>query len=950
MLETRTYPAKATQFVLILLALGSSPAFGAAKPRPSMDRLQGLPVVFEKNRGQALESADFLGRAKGYTASISATGLVLAQSADDASAPIHLRWVGADSQARSRARNPLPGHTNYFSGNDPAQWRTTIPHYATVEYERIYPGVDIVYYGSQGYLEYDFRLAAHADAKMIRLRYHTADHVDVDEHGDLVIQLGGQVLRQKKPTVYQEIEGARREIGAAYTLLENGEVGFDLDVYDASRPLVIDPVVQYSTFLGGSQAEDDASIVVDAAGNTYVVGKGASDTVVFKLNPTATAVLYLTVLSGIATEETSCHGSALAVDAAGNAYVTGETNSNNFPTTQGAYNRQRRGGIDLFVVKLNPAGAIAYSTFLGGAGNDGDPCIALGPQDTVYIAAETTSTDFPTTDGAYDRTFEALVDITVSKLRLAGQGSADLLYSTYVGGACNDRDPSIVVDSLGVAYVVGETGLPATFPITPGAFDPSHNGEIDLFVFKLDPAGRGAQDLVYSTYFGGSGTESVDGNGRAIAIDVLGDIYITGETDSQNVPIPLTAGAFDTTFNGEIDLFIAKLRLGGQGASDLVFSTLLGGSGLDENSGIVVDEARLIYFTGDTDSQTIPFPTVKATQGNYGGGLSDVVMGVLSPDGSQLLFSSYLGATGFDCCPDLFVDNSGRLHIVGETSSANFPTTAGVLDTTYGGQNDFFVTRLGELGVRMFTVSNASGARPELAPETIASGFGLGLADQVLPVSAAKSGPVGLATTGASIDLPTSLGGVSVRVTDSQGQVRLAQLFFVSPGQINYLVPAGTAQGWAWVEVVKNNVVVARDGIRIAKVSPGIYTANLSGSGVPLAITLRYPASGPVTQQFVFNPNTAVGSRVPVPINLGPATDQVFLILYGTGLRGATAATATIGGLGVPVAGPVGLAEFVGLDQANLGPLPRALLGRGQVEVQFTVDGRPANTVVVNIQ
>jgi hypothetical protein len=188
-------------------------------------------------------------------------------------------------------------------------------------------------------------------------------------------------------------------------------------------------------------------------------------------------------------------------------------------------------------------------------------------------------------------------------------------------------------------------------------------------------------------------------------------------------------------------------------------------------------------------------------------------MGVLSPDGSQLLFSSYLGGSGFDCCPDLFLDNAGRLNLVGETSSLSFPTTEGVLDRSYGGQFDFFITRISELGVRMFSVSNASGGRPELAPETIASGFGLGLADQVLPVSTGRGAPApaALTTTGASIDLPTSLGGVSVRVTDSQGQARLAQLFFVSPGQINYLVPAGSALGWAWVEVVKNNVVVSRD-------------------------------------------------------------------------------------------------------------------------------------------
>ena len=317
-------------------------------------------------------------------------------------------------------------------------------------------------------------------------------------------------------------------------------------------------------------------------------------------------------------------------------------------------------------------------------------------------------------------------------------------------------------------------------------------------------------------------------------------------------------------------------------------------------------------------------------------------MGVLSPDGSQLLFSSYLGGAGFDCCPDLFVDNAGRLNLVGNTDSLNFPTTPGVLDSTFGGNDDLFITRIGELGVRMFSVSNASGARPELAPEAIASGFGLGLSDQVLPVS---TGRAALARTDASIDLPTSLGNVSVRVTDSQGQTWPAQLFYVSPVLINYLVPAGTALGWAGIEVVRGSQVVARDGILITSVSPGIYTANGSGSGVPLAFTLRFPSAGPVTQEFVFDANAAA-----IPIDLGPATDQVFLILYGTGLRGAAGATAEIGGIQVGVAGPVALDQFAGLDQANLGPLPRSLIGRGQVEVKFMVDGKPANAVLVNIQ
>ena len=942
---------RSKHLVLLTLVLSFCLELGAAKSDVAQARIETLALFFEPNRGQASQTADFLGRAKGYTAYLRPSGLAVSMKTSSAvnEAAFHLRLVDADTQAPASLGARLQGHSNYFVGSDPAQWLTHVPHHSAVSYEQIYPGIDIVYYGKEGWLEYDFRVAPHADTQAIRLRYEGVERIQIDQHGDLLVQVNGHELRQKRPVVYQEAEAGEQEIEARYKLLSNGDVGFDLAAYDANHPLIIDPVLEYSTYVGAGLTDGCGSIVADATGNAFVAANRGSQVVVFKLDAAGSALLYLTELGGSNAEETGCQGSNIAIDAAGNAYVTGETSSNDFPTTAGAFDRQANGGDDLFVVRLNPDGAMAYGTYFGGSSGEDDPSVALGPQDSVYLVAETDSMNFPTTAGAYDTTFGGEADIIVAKLRLEGQGQADLLYSTYVGGSSNDEEPSLAVDPHGMVYVVAETELPGTFPTTPGAFDSSHNGEIDTVVFKVDPAGRGSQDLVYSTYFGGSGTDIRVSAGRGIALDVLGDVYIIGSTDSQNVPIPLTNGAFDRTFNGEVDTFIVKLRLGGQGANDLIFSTLIGGSGLDLGAGIFVDEARLIYFSADSDSENVPIPTVRPLQATSAGGIADIIMGVLSPDGSQLLFSSYLGGSGEDCCPDLFVDRVGRLYLVGDTASGNFPTTAGASDRTFGGGGyDSFVARIGELGVRMFSVSNASGTRPVLAPEAIASGFGLGLSDQVLPAGPGHepSSRAALSVTGASIDLPTTLGNVSVRVTDSQGQTRQAQLFFVSPNQINYLVPAGTALGWAWVEVVKGNQVVARDGILIEGVSPGIYTANGSGSGVPLAFTLRFPGAGSPVQESVFGANGD-----PVPIDLGAATDQLFLILYGTGLRGAmNSATATVGGLAVPVAGPVALDQFVGLDQANLGPLPRTLIGRGQVEVKFTVDGKPANTVVVNFE
>jgi uncharacterized protein (TIGR03437 family) len=597
---------------------------------------------------------------------------------------------------------------------------------------------------------------------------------------------------------------------------------------------------------------------------------------------------------------------------------------------------QFNGGTDLFLVRLNPDGALSYGTYLGGSGEDGDPCVALGPEGDAYIAAETDSTDFPTTVGAYDRSFEALVDLTVSKVRPASQGAADLIYSTYVGGGCNDRNPSIVVDGSGAAYVVAESGLPGTFPTTPGAFDTTHNGEIDLVVFKLFPGGQGILDLVYSTFFGGSGSEFRSVSGKGIAIDPAGDVYIAAETDSQNVPIPLTPGAYDSTFNGEFDLFVAKLRLAAQGPNDLIFSTLIGGSGLDVDAGVFVDEAGLIYFAAWTDSQIVPFPTVNPLQASLAGGFADLVYGVLSPDGTQLLFSSYLGGSGFDCCPDLFVDSKGDLTLVGETDSGNFPTTPGVFGPMSGGGDDLFVTRVTQLGIRMVTISNANALRPQFAPETIASGFGLGLAGQTVTASA--------------LPLPETLAGVIVRVIDSNGVARLAPLFFVSEFQINYLIPVGTALGWARVEVVRDGQIVSRDGIQVTTVSPGVYTANGTGSGAPAATFLLARADGSRNEGFVFDAGAPLGQRTTVPLDFGGENDSLFLILFTTGTREATSVTAMIDGVLVPAAGPFPLAQFAGLEQVNLGPLPRSLIGRGEVDVALSFDNMPANIVRIRFQ
>ena len=534
-----------------------------------------------------------------------------------------------------------------------------------------------------------------------------------------------------------------------------------------------------------------------------------------------------------------------------------------------------------------------------------------------------------------------MIDLTVSRLRLNSQGTGDLIYSTYFGGLCNDRDPDVVVGDDGMVYVVAETGLPASFPTTPGALDPTHNGEIDIVFFKLNPAGQGGQDLMYSTYFGGSGWDERFDNGKGIALDRAGNVYIAGDSDSQNTPLPTTPGAFDRTFNGEWDMFIAKFSPNNEGRFDLAYSTLFGGSGIEDGSGIVVDDAGIIYFSGSSDSENVPLPSVNPTQQGYGGGQSDAFVGALSPDGSEVLFSTYVGGSNLDCCPDLFIEDNGRLTVVGDTTSSNFPTTdnvptTGAFHKAYAGAGDLFVTRFEQLGIRMVTISNATNVRPEFAPETIVSGFGVGLAGQTVVATA--------------VPLPTTLAGVVVRVIDSNGVSRDAGLFFVSEFQINYLMPPGTALGWARVEVVRDGQVVSRDGVEITVVSPGVYTANGTGSGAPAANFLLVKASGARLDGPAFDGSAPLGQRMPIPVDMGVEGDRLFLTFFTTGTRGATAVTATVNGVPVAATNPFVLTQFSGLEQVNLGPFPRSLVGAGEVEVAFFFDGLAANIVKIRLQ
>jgi hypothetical protein len=619
---------------------------------------------------------------------------------------LRLRLVGANPSPQVRGLEELPGKSNYFIGDDPSKWRTNVPNYAKVEYREVYPGVNLVYYGNQRQLEHDFVVAPGADPNAIRFAIEGADKLELDAAGDLVLHVAGGKVCLRKPVVYQEVAGTRREIAADYVLRssipqseirnpksaigdpQSQEVGFQVAAYDRSLPLVIDPVLAYSTYLGGSMNDYGYGIAVDSAGNAYVTGPASStdfptasplqptggydDAFVAKLNAAGSALVYSTYLGGSSGDS----GTGVAVDSAGNAYVTGYTYSTNFPTAS-PLQPANGGGFDAFVTKLNAAGsALVYSTYLGGSDRDDGYSIAVDSAANAYVTGETWSTNFPTAS-PLQAAKAGQYDAFVAKLNAAGSA---LVYSTYLGGSDGgSAGNGIAVDPAGNAYVTGNVSS-QYFP-TASPLQAASGGTQDAFVAKLNTAGSA---LVYSTYLGGSEGDY----GHGIAVDSAGNAYVTGETSSTNFP---TVSPLQAAFGGgNPDAFVAKLNAAGSG---LVYSTYLGGSGTDSGTGIAVDSAGNAYVTGRTDSTA--FPTASPLQATRGGSGADAFVAKLNAAGSALIHSTYLGGSGADYGLGIAVDTAGNAYITG-LASAGFPL-AGAFQPVFGGGGgtyDAFIAKI----------------------------------------------------------------------------------------------------------------------------------------------------------------------------------------------------------------------------------------------------------------
>lgn len=729
--ELFTFSDKATVSDPAIMELSEAGGYGAsiaATARPNLGArapvcyAQGqLSLGFEVNEGQLASNVKFVSRASGHTLYLTSTDAVLELRSspriarekkflalsvgphyqppspnESKSVVLRTRLVGGCAAPEVKGLDELTVKSNYFLGNDPRKWLRGVTNYARVRYREVYPGVDLIYRTNQNHLEYDFKVAPGANPGVIRLAFEGAQKIQIDGNGDLILNADGNEVRQRRPLAYQEVDGIRREVSGRYIMRGASQVGFEMGRYDPSQQLVIDPEIVYSTYFGGNGDDEGRSISVDLAGNVYVTGStqstnfpmgspsqplygGRSDAFVAKIDATGSTLLYVTYLGGRDFDGSN----SIAVDASGNAYVTGYTSSNNFPASPGAFQSVLRGTQDAFVTTLNATGSISYSTYLGGDDADAGNGIAGDSFGSVYLTGVTYSRNFPTVN-PFQATYGGAGNLDVFVAKIDATGSR-LVYSTYLGRGGNDAGAGIAVGSSGSAYVTGYTGS-RDFPTTLGAFQTSFGGGVyDAFISKLSANG---ESLVYSTFLGGR----FDDLGRAIALDLVGNCYVTGQADSGDFPIenalhPVKGGGSGSI--NIVDAFVTKLNLDG---SRLSYSTYLGGSRGDIGFSIAVDSFGNAYVTGETISPD--FPTSNAVQKTILGSTTDAFVAKLDATGSTLSYSTYLGGTNAETGYGIALDSHGNAYVVGNTFSGDFPTL-NALQPARGSFFDAFVVKLG---------------------------------------------------------------------------------------------------------------------------------------------------------------------------------------------------------------------------------------------------------------
>jgi uncharacterized protein (TIGR03437 family) len=656
-----------------------------------MDRPQ-LPYTFEENQGQAPAPVKYLARGQGYSLFLTDREAVLALERDANTRQIvRMSLDGSRPASAIQGVGPARQTTNYLVGNEPAKWRTNVPHFNAVRYAKVYEGIDVVYHSAASQLEYDFVVSPGSDPTEIQMRFGGVQTMRVTASGSLELRFGDRKLVNQAPVAYQEVGGRRRLVRASYKLLGENLVGFHVGAHDRTLPLVIDPVVLYATFLGGDRSESVTAIAVDAQGNTYVTGETTSGnfpavgtqitqvqgavpySFVTKYNAAGTQILYSTLLGG----SSNTRGYAIAVDIAGNAYVGGVTGAKNFPLVNPV--QANHPGLNIgYVAKLNPQGnALLFSTFIGGERNDEVRSIALDSAGAIHVAGRVTSTQFPTLN-ALQPAFGGNTDAFVA---VYSAPNYRLKFSTMLGKAGLEEANALTVDAAGATYVAGFANSAGM--ATAGAYQSLVRSPNDAFVLKLNAEGT---SLDWFTYYGGRG----DDVAKSIALDVFGNVLIGGSATSDN--LVTTSNALQPAMRGDNDAFLAKFSGTGR---DLLYATYLGSSttrsGISETiNGIGVDATRGVTVAGITDGAN--FPTVRPIQA-FGGGGSDGFVARLNGSLAGIDFSTHIGGSAEDQVLGMALDNDGGVHLAGDTQSTNFPLK-NAIRTTFASAQEGFVSHI----------------------------------------------------------------------------------------------------------------------------------------------------------------------------------------------------------------------------------------------------------------
>ncbi len=906
-----------------------------------------LPLSFESNHGQVDSRVRFLARGSGYTIFLTDQGAVLSLRKSGASrqlsegekqnpgvriqestadwarrstqhgsavraSAVRMNLVGANTNATVAGTDELPGKTNYYIGNDPKKWRTNIPNYGQVTFKSVYPGVDLVYYGNQRQLEYDFVLAPGADPDQIKLSFAGADHLRVDSaSGDLVLNIGNGEMRFRKPSVYQPSLAAAylapslgidsrptspTALPSSFVLASNNEVAFHVEGYNPNRALVIDPVLSYSTYLGGSSGDGSDGLAIDAAGSIYITGitestnfptvnpvqaqcascAGANpdyDAVVAKLNPAGSALVYSTYLGGSSND----YGNGIAADAAGNAYIAGSTTSTDFPTTANAFETTASGFGDAFVTKLSATGTLSYSTYLHIALGQS---IAVDGSGNAYVTGAT-SNGFPTAN-ALQPSSGGGTDAFVTKLNPTGTA---LVYSTFLGGSAEDGGRGIAVDAAGNAYVTGftkSTNFPTSQPLqaasgggTCGTGTQTYNCP-DAFVAKLNPAGSA---LVYSTYFGGSDQDF----GNSIAVDSEGGAYLTGYTLSSDFPTvnPLQSQCDNcsTVYGGTNapvtsgDAFVAKINSAG---SALVYSTYLGGSADDQAVRIAVGPTGNAYVVGETFSTDFPIvdpiPNAQAPMEN-------AFVTKLDATGLVVVYSTYLSGSVDAVATGIAVDASDNAYVSGGTDSTDFPTV-NPIQATQGGGGDVFVAKISAAAtgpvlspapIRLDFSPQNTGTTSAGQPVTITNTGAASLTISTVTFGGTNTGDFGTSAdncAGATV-APNDSCTVNVTFTPTAPQGRSATLIFTdnASGSPQTIELSGSGPDFT--------LTIPSTSSATATIGPGqtaTYTLSVGGEG-GLSGTMNFTCTGaPHDAACTVAPNPATLGNTPTTVTVTVTT------------------------------------------------------------------------------